>query len=224
VIVSSTSAVKALKRPALNPCSSNGAPVDAIEALTGITLAGSQLQDLRAAAANNAIDHVNDSLTRTAAYFGTDARDSEGKGRSVNSVPVSYDDEDRADRWRQLDDPSKAPSAMARMMHKPLAKLHYWPNVNCSVASPPLQATCMDWSLPPIDTGCTAPPYDIADEQREMRKPERPVAGQDIVGRAHTNDQAWVEGAYRTAKNVLNDVFDIKSRIDTRKYRFVCPA
>jgi hypothetical protein len=241
-------AIKALKTLAFNPYSSIGELVSAIEARTSTALTVMQVQELQAAAAHNTIGpSVTDSPIRMVVYFGNNARNS--KGKSVYGILASYDDEDNADFWRQLelqpntdrtvavsrdtqplDGPREVPPAMIKMLRKLLAKMHFGPNADYSAVPEPLEACYMDWSLPPFNAGYHewAPHYDIADVQRKIRKPSQLIAGQDadifIVGEAYSNDQAWVEGAYCTAESVLNDFFGIKPLIDNREYPFICPA
>jgi hypothetical protein len=241
-------AVKALKTLAFNAYSSIGDLVAAIEARTDQALTVKQVQDLQAVAANNTIGpSVTDSPIRMVVYFGNNARS--GKGKPVYGILASYDDEDNAGFWRQLelqpntdrkvpasrdtqplDGPRKVPPAMVKMLRKLLAKVHFGPGADYSAVPEPLDTAYVDWSLPPFNAGYHewAPHFDIADVQRKIRKPSQLIAGQDadifIVGEAYSNDQAWVEGAYCTAESVLNDFFGIKPLIDDREYPFICPA
>ncbi|MBI3345746.1 MAG: hypothetical protein HY020_00870 [Burkholderiales bacterium] len=241
-------AIKALKTLAFNPYASIGDLVEAIEAQTSTALTVKQVQALQTVAANNTIGpSVTDSPIRMVVYFGNNATST--KGKPVYGILASYDDEDNADFWRQLelqpntdrtvavsrdtqplDGPRKVPPAMVKMLRKLLAKMHFGPGADYSAVPVPLEATYMDWSLPPFNAGYHewAPHYDIADVQRKIRKPSQLIAGQDadifIVGEAYSNDQAWVEGAYCAAESVLNDFFGIKPLIDNREYPFICPA
>lgn len=242
------SAIKALKALAFNPYVAIGDLVAAIEAQTSTALTVKQVQDLQAIAANETIGpSVTDSPIRMVVYFGNNAR--RGKGKPVYGILASYDDEDNAGFWRQLelqpntdrtvpvsrdtqplDGPRKVPPAMVKMLRKLLAKVHFGPSADYTAVPEPLEAAYVDWSLPPFKAGYHewAPHYDIADVQRKIRKPSLLIDGHDadifIVGEAYSNDQAWVEGAYCTAESVLNDFFGIKPLIDNREYPFICPA
>jgi monoamine oxidase len=94
----------------------------------------------------------------------------------------------------------------------------------------PLEARYMDWSLPQFNAGyyAFAAHYDIGDVQQKIRKPSQLIEGADaaifIVGEAYSNDQAWVEGAFRTAESVLNDFSEIKPIIPDKDYPFICPS
>lgn len=242
------SALKALKNLSFIPYASIGSLVAAIEAQTGTALSVKQVQDLHSVAANNTIGpSVTDSPIRMVVYFGNNATNTHSK--PVYGILASYDDEDNAGFWRQLelepntdrtvpasrdtqplDGPRKVPPAMVKMLRKLLAKVHFGPNADYSAVPEPLEAAYVDWSLPPFNAGYHewAPHHDIADVQRKIRKPSQLIPGQDaeifIVGEAYSNDQAWVEGAYCTAESVLNDFFGIKPLIDNREYPFICPA
>ncbi|MDA8519758.1 hypothetical protein [Acidovorax sp. NCPPB 4044] len=241
-------ALKVLETLAFTPYAAIGDLVAAIEAKTGTALTIRQMQDLQAVAANNTIGpSVTDSPIRMVVYFGNNATN--GKGKPVYGILASYDDEDNAGFWRQLelqpntdrkvpasrdtqplDGPRTVPPAMVKMLRKLLATVHFGPSADYSSVPEPLEATYMDWSLPPFHAGYHewAPHYDIADVQRKIRKPSQLIAGQDaeifIVGEAYSNDQAWVEGAYCVAESVLNDFFGIRPLIDDREYPFICPA
>jgi hypothetical protein len=109
-----------------------------------------------------------------------------------------------------------------------LGDLHFGPNANCLLNMPePLEAAYVDWSLPPFKAGYHewAPHFEIVDVQQKIRKPSRLVPNADvnifIVGKAYSNDQTWVEGAYCTAESALNDFFDLKPIIDNTEYPFI---
>ncbi|HEY4243285.1 MAG TPA: hypothetical protein VGM88_25910 [Kofleriaceae bacterium] len=223
------------------------AMVQAIEAVTKTPLTITQRDELRQTARCNTIGpSVTNSPVRMVVYFGNNARDQ--KQKPVYGILASYDDEDNADFWRELelgleqertvpvsrdtqplDGPRTVPARMVKMLRKMLAELHFGPNSTYESVPEPLQSAYIDWSLPPFNAGYHewAPHYDVGDVQRKIRKPSLLVPGVDaqifIVGEAYSNDQAWVEGAYCTAESVLNDFFDIEPIIDNKPYPFICP-
>jgi hypothetical protein len=129
-----------------------------------------------------------------------------------------------------LKGPRKVPGRMVKMLRKQLAELHFGPNSDYTFVPEPLEASYVDWSLPPFNAGyhAWAAHYDIADVQQKIRKPSQLIKSADadifIVGEAYSNDQAWVEGAYCTAESVLNDFFGIEPIIDNTHYPFICRA
>jgi len=221
--------------------------VQAIESITEQALTIGQIKQLTAAARNDTIGpSVTNSPMRMVVYFGNNAPDP--KAKPIYGILASYDDEDNADFWHELelgskrqrkvpvsrdtqplDGPRKVPPQMVKMLRKMLAELHFGPNMDYSAVPEPLEARYMDWALPPFNAGYHewAPHYDIGDVQRKIRKPSQLIAGTDadifIVGEAYSNDQAWVEGAYCTSESVLNDFFGIEPIIDDRHYPFICP-
>jgi len=230
------------------PFSSFESLVRAVETRTETPLTIPQRKQLEAAARRDTIGpSVTNSPARMVVYFGNNARNQ--KQTPVYGILASYDDEDNAEFWREveldphenrevpfsqdtqpLQGPRKVPARMLKMLRKMLAELHYGPNSDFSSVPEPLEAAYMDWSLPPFNAGYHewAPHYDVSDVQRKIRKPSQLVPDVDaqifIVGEAHSNDQAWVEGAYCTAESVLNDFFGIELIIDDRYYPFICPA
>jgi hypothetical protein len=190
---------------------------------------------------------ATNSPVRMVVYFGNNASDPHRK--AVYGILASYDDEDNAYFWRELElgphrdrtiptssdtqplqGPRKVPPRMVKFLRKMLAELHFGPNSDYTNVPEPLESAYMDWSLPPFNAGYHeyAPHYDVRAVQRGVRKPsqlmERTDASIFIVGEAYSNDQAWVEGAYCTAESVLNDFFGIKPLVDNVPYPFICPA
>lgn len=242
-----TAALDALARLDYQSFESLDAMVAQIEGATKIALTVAQRQELGKAAKCNTIGpSVTNSPVRMVVYFGNNARDTGRK--PVYGILASYDDEDNADFWRELelgldqkrtipisrdtqplDGPRRVPPRMLKMLRKMLAELHFGPSSTYESVPEPLEAAYMDWSLPPFNAGYHewAPHYDIGDVQRKIRKPSQLVSGVDaqifIVGEAYSNDQAWVEGAYCTAESVLNDFFGIEPIIDNGPYPFICP-
>jgi len=188
---------------------------------------------------------VTDTPIRQIVYFGNNALDQ--KGKPVYGILASYDDEQFTSFWQELElgpnaerkrpisenyqpleGPRKVPEVMVKMLRKQLAAVHFGPQSDYSAVPEPLEASYMDWSLPPFNAGyhAYAAHYDICDVQQKIRKPSQLIAGADanifIVGETYSNDQAWVEGAYCTAESVLNDFFGIKPIIDNKNYPFIC--
>jgi hypothetical protein len=190
---------------------------------------------------------VTDTPIRQVVYFGNNALDQ--KGEQVYGLLASYDDEQFTSFWQELElgpgaerkrpisenyqpleGPRKVPDGMVKMLRKQLAAVHFGPNSDYSAVPEPLEASYMDWSLPPFNAGyhAYAAHYDICDVQQKIRKPSQLIEGADanifIVGETYSNDQAWVEGAYCTAESVLNCFFGIKPIIDNTNYPFICPC
>jgi hypothetical protein len=190
---------------------------------------------------------VTDTPIRQVVYFGNNALDQ--KGEPVYGILASYDDEQFTSFWQELElgpgaerkrpisenyqpleGPRKVPEGMVKMLRKQLAAVHFGPQSDYSDVPEPLEASYMDWSLPPFNAGyhAYAGHYDICDVQQKIRKPSQLIEGADanifIVGETYSNDQAWVEGAYCTAESVLNDFFGIKPIIDNTNYPFICPC
>lgn len=242
-------ALKALASMIDVPYGSAADLVRAIENITEQSLTVLQVKQLAAAARRDTIGpSVTNSPIRMVVYFGNNAPKQNPKQKPVYGILASYDDEDNASFWRELElgakhqreipasqdtqpleGPRKVPGRMVKMLRKMLAEMHYGPNSDYSAVPEPLEAAYVDWSLPPFNAGYHewAPHYDIADVQRKIRKPSQLMEGIDaaiyIVGEAYSNDQAWVEGAYCTAESVLNDFFGIEPIIDNRCYPFICP-
>ncbi len=222
--------------------------VRAIENAAGEPLTWAQKNQLITTARNDTIGpSVTNSPIRMVVYFGNNALDQNSK--PVYGILASYDDEDNADFWSQLEKdpdqevliprsqntqplegPRKVPPRMVKMLRKLIAELHFGQGADYKQVPEPLEAAYMDWSLPPFNAGYHewAPHYDIGDVQRKIRKPSQLISGADadifIVGEAYSNDQAWVEGAFCTAESTLNDFFGILPIIDNKDYPFVCPA
>ncbi len=240
-----TAALDALARLDHQSFESLDAMVAQIEGATKVVLTIAQRQDLGEAARCNTIGpSVTNSPVRMVVYFGNNARDT---GREpVYGILASYDDEDNADFWLELDldqtrtiptsrdtqpldGPRRVPPRMLKMLRKMLAELHFGPSSTYESVPEPLEAAYIDWSLPPFNAGYHewAPHYDVGDVQRKIRKPSQLISGVDaqifIVGEAYSNDQAWVEGAYCTAESVLNDFFGMEPIIDNGPYPFICP-
>lgn len=190
---------------------------------------------------------ITDTPIRQVVYFGNNALDQ--KGTPVYGILASYDDEQFTSFWQELElgpgaerkvpisenyqpleGPRKVPDGMVKMLRKQLAAMHFGPNSDYTAVPEPLEASYMDWSLPPFNAGyhAYAAHYNICDVQQKIRKPSQLIEGADanifIVGETYSNDQAWVEGAYCTAESVLNDFFGIKPIIDNKNYPFICPC
>ncbi len=241
------SALKAMATLTFVPYTTAADMVQAIESITEQALSIGQIKQLTAAALNDTIGpSVTNSPIRMVVYFGNNALDQ--KAKPIYGILASYDDEDNADFWHELElgpkrqrevpvsrdtqpleGPRLVPPDMVKMLRKMLAELHFGPNSDYSAVPAPLEARYMDWALPPFNAGYHewAPHYDIGDVQRKIRKPSQLIEGTDadifIVGEAYSNDQAWVEGAYCTSESVLNDFFGIEPIIDDRQYPFICP-
>lgn len=243
-------ALAAMASPAINyvPFTSLAALVEAIVSITEVPLGIAQTKQLNVAARRDTIGpSATNSPIRMVVYFGNNARDQTRK--PVYGILASYDDEDNADFWRELelgprrnrtvpvsqdtqplDGPRKVPDRMVKMLRKMLAELHFGPNSDYASVPEPLESAYMDWSLPPFNAGYHeyAPHYNVGDVQRKIRKPSQLIPQSDadifIVGETYSNDQAWVEGAYCTAESVLNDFFGIEPIIDPVHYPFICPA
>jgi hypothetical protein len=190
---------------------------------------------------------ITDTPIRQVVYFGNNAIDQNGD--PVYGLLASYDDEQFTSFWQELElgpgaerkrpisenyqpleGPRKVPEGMVKMLRKQLAAMHFGPQSDYSDVPEPLEASYMDWSLPPFNAGyhAYAAHYNICDVQQKIRKPSQLIEGADvnifIVGETYSNDQAWVEGAYCTAESVLNDFFGIKPIIDDTNYPFICPC
>lgn len=190
---------------------------------------------------------ITDTPIRQIVYFGNNALDQ--KQKAVYGILASYDDEQFTSFWQELelgpgaerkvpisenyqplDGPRKVPPGMVKMLRKQLAAVHFGPQSDFTAVPEPLEASYMDWSLPPFNAGyhAYAAHYDICDVQQKVRKPSQLIDGADanifIVGETYSNDQAWVEGAYCTAESVLNDFFGVKPIIDNKNYPFICPC
>ncbi len=188
---------------------------------------------------------VTDTPSRQIVYFGNNALDH--KATPVYGILASYDDEQFTSFWQELEleprtqrltpisedyqpleGPRNVPDRMVKMLRKQLAAVHFGPQSDYTDVPEPLEASYMDWSLPPFNAGyhAYAAHYDICDVQQKIRKPSQLIDGADanifIVGETYSNDQAWVEGAYCTAESVLNDFFGIKPIIDNMNYPFIC--
>ncbi|HEX8483620.1 MAG TPA: hypothetical protein VF650_17105 [Allosphingosinicella sp.] len=188
-----------------------------------------------------------DTPIRMCVYFGNNALGQ--NGQPVYGMLASYDDEQFATFWKELevgpDKPAHIPTfedvqplegprqctpMMVKMLRKQLASMHFGPGADFNLVPEPLEARYMDWSLPPFNAGyhAWAAHYDICDVQQKIRKPSQLVPGADadifIVGETYSNDQAWVEGAYCTAESVLNDFFGIEPIVDEPGYPFICPC
>jgi hypothetical protein len=188
---------------------------------------------------------VTDTPIRQVVYFGNNSLDQ--KQTPVYGILASYDDEQFTSFWQELElepgqqrinpisedyqpleGPRKVPERMVKMLRKQLAAVHFGPQSDYTAVPEPLEASYMDWSLPPFSAGyhAYAAHYNICDVQQKIRKPSQLIPGADanifIVGETYSNDQAWVEGAYCTAESVLNDFFGIKPIIDNKSYPFIC--
>ena len=202
---------------------------------------------LQLSARNTIGPSVTDTPIRQIVYFGNNALDR--KATPVYGILASYDDEQFTSFWQELElgpgaerkrpisenyqpleGPRRVPPGMVKMLRKQLAAVHFGPQSDYSAVPEPLEASYMDWSLPPFNAGyhAYAAHYDICDVQQKIRKPSQLIDGADanifIVGETYSNDQAWVEGAYCTAESVLNDFFGIKPIIDNKNYPFICPC
>jgi hypothetical protein len=231
----------------LAPCGSASALIGAANTLLRERLSVVQEEQLLAAALCDTIGpSVTDTPIRMVVYFGDNSQPRR-QGPPVYGMLASYDDETftsfwqalelepdelqtvpRADNDQPLIGPRQVPKRMVKMLRKQLAELHFGPNSEFDMVPEPLQASYMDWSLPPFNAGyhAWAAHYDIADVQQKIRKPSQLIPGADadifIVGEAYSNDQAWVEGAYCTAESVLNDFFGVTPIVDTTHYPFIC--
>jgi len=200
---------------------------------------------LRLSVRNTIGPSVTDTPIRQIVYFGNNALDK--KATPVYGILASYDDEQFTSFWQELEleprmqritpisedyqpleGPRKVPERMVKMLRKQLAAVHFGPQSDYTDVPAPLEASYMDWSLPPFNAGyhAYAAHYDVCDVQQKIRKPSQLIDGADanifIVGETYSNDQAWVEGAYCTAESVLNDFFGIKPIIDNTNYPFIC--
>lgn len=241
-------AIKAMQSLIDNPYTSVQDLVAAIEGITNERLTISQIKQLDEAARRDTIGpSVTNSPVRMVVYFGNNAKNQNQK--PIYGILASYDDEDNTDFWSELEigpnqdrkiprsqetqpleGPRVVPKRMVKMLRKMLGELHFGPNSNYLLNVPePLEATYMDWSLPPFNAGYHewAPHFDVVDVQQKIRKPSQLIPNTDanifIVGEAYSNDQAWVEGAYCTAESVLNDFFGIEPIIDNKEYPFIAP-
>lgn len=207
-----------------------------------------QEQQLLAGAERDTIGpSVTDLPIRQVVYFGNNAPKKKAKEDGVYGILASYDDEQFASFWKELElspntvrkrplsedmqpleGPRKAPVAMVNMLRKQLANVHFGPQAPYSTVPEPLETVFMDWSLPPFNAGyhAYAAHYNLCEVQQGMRKPSQLIEGQDanifIVGETYSNDQAWVEGAFCTAESVLNDLIGIKPIIKEDNYPFIC--
>jgi len=204
-----------------------------------------QEQLLKAARRDTIGPSVTDMPIRQVVYFGNNARDQ--SRTPVYGLLASYDDEMYTSFWsdmeigpnrerkiplsedtQPLEGPRKVPPGMVKMLRAQLANVHFGPQADFTAVPEPLEASYMDWSLPPFNAGyhAWAAHYDVPDVQQKIRKPSQLIEGADadifIVGEAYSNDQAWVEGAYCTAESVLNDFFGIEPIIDDTNYPFIC--
>jgi hypothetical protein len=242
-------ALEALASPDIDyhTFTSLGDLVNAVEASTVSALTVAQRKQLGSCARCDTVGpSVTNSPIRMVIYFGNNARNRDQT--AVYGILASYDDEDNAGFWRELelgvadsrtiptardtqplDGPRKVPDRMVKMLRKMLAELHFGPNSDYSSVPEPLESAYVDWALPPFNAGYHewAPHYDVCDVQQKIRKPSQLLDGVDaqifIVGETYSNDQAWVEGAYCTAESVLNDFFDIEAIIDNQRYPFIAP-
>lgn len=201
---------------------------------------------LEASKRNTIGPSITDTPIRMAVYFGNNALDA--KRTPVYGMLASYDDEQYATFWRELEiepnqqrktpssrdyqtleGPRRVPERMVKMLRSQLAAMHFGPGTPYTAVPAPLEARYMDWSLPPFNAGyhVWAAHFDIGDVQRGIRKPSQLMHdGSDanifIVGETYSNDQAWVEGAYCTSESVLNDFFGVAPIIDNTAYPFIC--
>lgn len=229
------------------PFSSAHALIDKANSMLKERLSIVQEEQLLEAALSDTIGpSVTDTPIRMVVYFGDNSQP-QHQGKKVYGMLASYDDETFTSFWQGLElepdeqvkvprsdndqpliGPKKVPERMVKMLRKQLAELHFGPNSTYDQVPEPLQATYMDWSLPPFNAGyhAWAAHYDVADVQQKIRKPSQLIPGTDadifIVGEAYSNDQAWVEGAFCTAESVLNDFFGITPIIDDTHYPFIC--
>jgi hypothetical protein len=223
--------------------------ISAVENCIQERLTYKQEEQLLAAALCQTIGpSITDMPIRQVVYFGNNAAKPDEKN-PVYGLLASYDDEMYTSFWQEmelgpdndrkipisqdtqpLEGPRKVPTAMVKMLREQLAAVHFGPESDYSAVPEPLEASYMDWSLPPFNAGyhAFAAHYNICDVQQKIRKPSQLIEGADadifIVGETYSNDQAWVEGAFCTAESVLNDFFGIKPIIDNKQYPFICSA
>jgi hypothetical protein len=221
--------------------------VKAVEDCIEERLTYKQQEMLKTLSQRNSIGpSVTDTPIRQVVYFGNNALNQTGE--PVYGILASYDDEQFTSFWQELElgpgadrkvpisenyqpleGPRNVPDGMKKMLRKQLAAVHFGPQADYTAVPEPLEATYMDWSLPPFNAGyhAYAAHYDICDVQQKIRKPSQLIEYADanifIVGETYSSDQAWVEGAYCTAESVLNDFFGIKPIIDNTNYPFICP-
>ncbi len=205
-------AIRAATNPAVveTPYTPAAAFISTVESCIQERLTVKQEELLLSLSLRNTIGpSVTDTPIRQVVYFGNNAIDQ--KGKPVYGLLASYDD-------------------VVKMLRQQLAAVHFGPQSDYTFVPEPLEASYMDWSLPPFNAGyhAYAAHYDICDVQQNIRKPSQLIEGADanifIVGETYSNDQAWVEGAYCTAESVLNDFFGIKPIIDNKNYPFICPC
>ena len=230
------------------PYTPSSAFIQAVEQCLQQRLTVQQEQQLLDLSQRNSIGpSITDMPIRQIVYFGNNAQDQSQS--PVYGILASYDDEQFTSFWQELElgphgqrkrpisenyqpleGPRKVPEGMVKMLRKQLAAVHFGPQADYTAVPPPLEATYMDWSLPPFNAGyhAFAAHYDICDVQQKIRKPSQLIEGADanifIVGETYSNDQAWMEGAYCTAESVLNDFFGVKPLIDNKHYPFICPC
>jgi len=243
-------AIRAATNPAVveTPYTPAAAFISTVESCIQERLTVKQEELLLSLSLRNTIGpSVTDTPIRQVVYFGNNAIDQ--KGKPVYGLLASYDDEQFTSFWEELElgpdaerkvpisenyqpleGPRKVPGVMVKMLRQQLAAVHFGPQSDYTFVPEPLEASYMDWSLPPFNAGyhAYAAHYDICDVQQNIRKPSQLIEGADanifIVGETYSNDQAWVEGAYCTAESVLNDFFGIKPIIDSKNYPFICPC
>ncbi len=158
-------ALKALLSIVDVPYGSAADLVGAIENITEQSLDVLQVKQLTAAARRDTIGpSVTNSPIRMVVYFGDNATGK--KNKPIYGILASYDDEDNATFWQELElgakrerlipvsqdtqpleGPRKVPARMVKMLRKMLAEMHYGPNSDYSAVPEPLQAAYVDWSL-----------------------------------------------------------------------------
>ena len=176
---------------------------------------------------------------RQVVYFGNNALDQ--KAESRYGILASYDDERYTKFWsalelgpnaertvapstdlQTLEGPRCAPDVMVKMLRKQLAKLHFGPTADYHMVPKPLQTKYMDWSLPPFNAGYHAysSHTDIADVQRNVRKPSQLIKGTDanvfIVGSAYSNRSSLGRGPRSVPQSQSSTNSSVSSPSSTR--------
>ena len=176
-------AIKAMEAMINVPYTSVADMVAAIENISEHALTVAERKLLATLSRNDTIGpSVTNSPIRMVVYFGNNAI--KPKKKPIYGILASYDDEDNAQFWQELElgpkhqrkipisrdtqpleGPRVVPKRMVKMLRKMLAELHFGPNTDYSVVPEPLEAAYMDWSLPPFNAGYHewAPHFDIGE-------------------------------------------------------------
>jgi len=149
-----------------------------------------------------------------------------GKSAEDSLLLATYDDTDDVGFWAGLavdpqrygpepNDPKaewtayRAPRAMVHELHRQLLLVHGLSN---TTPPPPLpsEAVFQDWGKDPFGGGVNFWNVGVKswDAGKAMEKPVR-LAPVYVVGEAYSDSQGWVEGALRSAENVLTRYFGL---------------